>query len=196
MALDAIGVLDALGIEKTHVSGISMGGAIAQHVALLAPERIRSLTINCSWETCDHFAARIFGVLRSSVGVLDYSAFTRLLQLIIFSPDYHNHYVDDLLAREESGRSYPFQMPAQTFRAQCDACVSHDTRGRLSAIKAPTLITVGNKDMFTPLHLSEQIHNDITGSELAVFEGSGHVHHWEQLERFNELTLQFMLKHS
>jgi pimeloyl-ACP methyl ester carboxylesterase len=194
MAVDALAVMDAMGVDRAHVAGISMGGAIAQRLALLAPERIRSLTLNCSWSACDPYARRIFESLRSAVGVLDDSAFTRLLQLIIFSPGYHERHLDDLLRREKEGSKHPYPMPVHAFRAQCDACISHDTQGELAAITAPTLITVGDRDIFTPLHLAQGIHREISGSKLVVFEGAGHTHHWEQLKRFNELTMEFMLQ--
>jgi pimeloyl-ACP methyl ester carboxylesterase len=195
MAADALAVMDAAGVERAHVAGISMGGAIAQQLTLLAPERIRSLTLNCSWSACDQYARRIFEMLRSANGVMDGSAFTRLLQLIIFSPGYHERHLDDLLRREEEGSKHPYPMPVHAFQAQCDACITHDTRGKLSAIAVPTLITVGDRDIFTPLHLGQEIHREIGGSKLVVFEGAGHTHHWEQLERFNELTVKFMMQH-
>ena len=59
----------------------------------------------------------------------------------------------------------------------------------------PTLVSVGSKDIFTPPALSDEIIAAIKGSELEVFEGSGHTHHWEQVERFNTVTRDFMLGH-
>ncbi len=195
MARDVLGIMDALGIEKAHWSGISMGSAIAQHAALLAPDRVQSLTLNCSWTECDNYSARIFETFRAAYPVMPAGDFAKLLQLIIFTPAYHERSLEDLLERQQGAVTNANPMPVHAFAAQCDACISHRTTGRLGAIQAPTLITVGDRDQFTPLHLSEAILREIPHAEFEVFEGSGHTHHWDSLERFNRVTLDFMLRH-
>lgn len=192
MAEDVAGLMAALDIEKAHVSGLSMGSGIAQELALLVPERIGSLTLIASWDSCDAYTARIFEALRSLRATADPVTFNRLLQLWIFTPQWHNEQLADLLQREEAGRTYLYPMPLHAFQAQCDACVSHDTRGRLDAIQAPVLVTSGDIDLFTPLHYSESIAAAIPGAELAVFQGGGHTHHWERLDEFNDRTLAFL----
>src|SRR5262245_18617631 len=67
MAGDAIALMDHLGIERFHVAGASMGGAIAQHVALQAPTRIASLVLACTWARTDGFLAAILGSWRTQV---------------------------------------------------------------------------------------------------------------------------------
>jgi pimeloyl-ACP methyl ester carboxylesterase len=195
MADDIAGLMQALQIEKAHVSGISMGGAIAQELALRHADKVKSLILNCTWDRCDAYATRVFENFRSLVGKVDDSTFTRNLQLWIFTPAYHNRNLNDLLAREEAGRTYPYPMPPHAFRAQCDACISHDTTGRLGSIRVPTLVTVGDQDIFTPLHYAKRIAGEIPGAELSVFEGSGHTHHWDSLEAYNRQTLDFLLRH-
>lgn len=75
------------------------------------------------------------------------------------------------------------------------ACINHDATSRLNQIKVPVLITVGAKDIFTPLEFSETIHQNIPHSEFIIFPTGGHAHHWEDLERFNKETLAFLLRH-
>ncbi|MBB6670690.1 alpha/beta fold hydrolase [Cohnella nanjingensis] len=195
MAADALGLLDALGIRRAHFSGISMGGAIAQEVALAAPERMLSLTLNCSWASCDVYTRAIFETLAAGYAALAADEFQKLLQLIIYTPAYHEHHDDLLEAARRQASSSASPMPAHAFRAQCDACVSHRTQGRLGAIGVPTLITAGDRDIFTPLALSQAIAEEIGHAELAVFEGSGHTHHWDRLDDFNNRTLAFLLRH-
>ncbi|GGG16747.1 alpha/beta fold hydrolase [Paenibacillus abyssi] len=195
MAEDTAGLMKALGIKKAHVSGISMGSAIAQELALAYPETVTSLILNCPWDQCDNYTTRVFESFKSLVGTVDVQTFTRNLQLWIFTPSYHNDNLEDLLAREESGKSNPYPMPAHAFQAQCDACTSHNTVGRLSQISVPTLVTVGDKDIFTPLHYSERIAKEIPGAQLLVYEGSGHTHHWDRLQDYNRETLDFLLQH-
>jgi pimeloyl-ACP methyl ester carboxylesterase len=86
-------------------------------------------------------------------------------------------------------------MPLHAFGAQCDACSTHDAYERLEQIAAPALLTVGDVDIFTPLRLSVEMHDRMPQSELLVFPGRGHIHHWEDLERFNACTTEFLLAH-
>ena len=86
-------------------------------------------------------------------------------------------------------------MPLQAFQAQCDACSTHDVYDRLGQIAAPALLTVGDADIFTPLRLSAEMQERMPNAELLVFHGRGHIHHWEDLERFNARTTAFLLDH-
>jgi pimeloyl-ACP methyl ester carboxylesterase len=195
MAEDTLAVMNALGIDKAHVSGISMGGAIAQELALLAPGRIQSMTLISTWQQCDVYTTRVFEMFRSLITTSDPLTFGRMLELWIFGPLFVNYHTDELLRREELGKLNPNPMPQHAFQAQCDACITHHTVERLGGLQIPVLITVGDKDIFTPLHYSVALAQEIPGSELLVFEDCGHAHHWEQLELFNEKTLNFMQKH-
>jgi pimeloyl-ACP methyl ester carboxylesterase len=196
MAEDIAGLMKALNIEGAHVSGISMGSAIAQELALMYPEIVKSLILNCSWDQCDNYTTRVFETFKSQIATTDSVTFTRNLQLWIFTPEYHNNHIQDLLNREEEGLQNPYPMPVNAFQAQCDACISHNTIGRLNKISVPTLVTVGDKDIFTPMHYSERIAKEIAGAELLIFKGSGHTHHWDSLKEYNAQTLDFLIKHA
>ena len=85
-------------------------------------------------------------------------------------------------------------MPQNAFESQAAACMSHDTRGSLDKIISPALIISGDKDIFTPVECSKYLHGNIKNSELEIFEGYGHTHHWEDLDRYNKLTVDFINK--
>jgi pimeloyl-ACP methyl ester carboxylesterase len=191
MAEDTLGVMDELNIDSAAAAGISMGSAIAQSMALLAPERIRSMVLISSWARCDRYMQDVFEhfvKIRRQVSAED---FTQLLQLWIFAPEYFNpNYADLAAGRHEPGAN---PMPDQVFAAQCAACSNHDTLDRLHEIKAPCLLTAGDQDIFTPLPCSQEMHERLANSEMAVFKGFGHCHHWEDLERFNKETTEFLL---
>ena len=86
-------------------------------------------------------------------------------------------------------------MPAHAFAAQASACNTHDTVDRLGDIRVPTLLTIGTADIFTPPAYTDFLHRNIPGSEVVTFPGWGHVHHWEDLERFNQVTGDWLKAH-
>ena len=194
MADDTIGVMNALKIQNAHISGISMGGAIAQEIALKYPERVKSMTLISTWPKCDAYLTRVFEMLKSLIQISDPVTLGRMLQLWTFTAEYHTSHMDDLLRREEQSISSFHPMPVHAFMAQCDACINHDTIERLDKIKIPVLITVGDEDIFTPIRFSQSIVKKIINSELFVVKGGGHTHHWEKLNEFNQKSLSFLQK--
>lgn len=195
MAEDVAGLMAALDVGRAHVSGISMGGAVAQELAIRYPECVRSLTITSTWPKCDAYTVRIFEAFKALAATEDKRAFTRLVYLWIFTPSTHESNPDDLLRREAKGLANPYPMPLHAYQAQCDACISHDTLGRLHRITAPTLVVVGDQDIYTPLHYSKTIAGKIPNAKLHVLSGCGHACHWEKLDEFNSATIAFMQGH-
>lgn len=196
MADDVAGLLRALKVDRAHVAGISMGGAIAQELTVNYPCLVRSLTLISTWDVCDPYTAKVFDSFKSLIITSDPISFNRLLQLWIFSPDWHKLRPEDLLRREQSVRENSNPMPIHAFQAQCDACMAHNTRGRLEKIQIPTLVTVGDQDIFTPITYAHSIVSQISDADLFVMKNAGHAHHWEQLDLFNHQTLDFLLKHN
>jgi len=186
MADDYAGLVRSLGLGPVRVVGISMGGAIAQELALRHPDLVERMVIASSWARCDRYTAEVFAHFRAVRAHVPDADFTQLLQLWIWSPAYVASHVDEL--REARTADAPRPMEQAAFSAQCDACIGHDTRSRLHGIRVPTLITAGEADIFTPLHFAEELHRKIPAAELEVFPDSGHAHHWECLDSFNELT--------
>jgi len=195
MADDTAGLMDALGIERARVAGISMGGAIAQCLALRHPRKVQRMVLVSTWTRCDAYATIVFEHFKKMRAVSDGGDFMQLLQLWIFAADHTASHLDDLLQGQQDARRAPNPMPQHAFDAQCDACITHDTLDRLGAINVPTLITVGDADIFTPYHFSKTIHDRIRGSELFVLERVGHAHHWEKLDEFNRKTTAFLRQH-
>jgi pimeloyl-ACP methyl ester carboxylesterase len=196
MADDIAGLMQALDIETAHIAGISMGSGIAQEFAIQYPSKVISLILAASWDKCDNYTTRIFSMFRTMIATSDPVEFTRLLQLWIFTPQYHEEHLDDLLSREEVAKNNLYPMPVYAFQAQCDACIGHDTKGRLNKISAPVMLVSGDIDMFIPLHFSKRMSEEIANGDLLIIENTGHTHHWEQLDLFNKKTTDFLLLHN
>jgi pimeloyl-ACP methyl ester carboxylesterase len=178
MANDALGVLDALGIRQAHVVGVSMGGMIAQRVAIAAPERVTSLTSIMSTSGARGLPQADRKVLKALLsrpnGTSMDAVVDHMVRLftVIGSPEYPTPETE-MRERIAAGlqRSYH---PAGTLR-QMLAIVSDVTRAeQLSRIKSPTLVLHGKADPLVPYACGEDTARRISGSTLVGIDGMGH----------------------
>jgi pimeloyl-ACP methyl ester carboxylesterase len=188
MADDYARLIAGLGLGPVRVVGISMGGAIGQELALRHPDLVTHLVLVSSWARCDAYTKEIFRHFAAIRAVAPAEEFTRLLQLWIWTAAHLEANLPEL----EAARHAPADMPQHAFEAQCAACISHDALDRLGDVRVPTLITAGDRDIFTPLALAHELHDGIPGSELRVLPGTGHAHHWERVDEFNDLILEWL----
>ena len=195
MADDAIRVLDALGYDRVHINGISMGGVIAQELAIRYPTRVRSLILTSTFCYIPDTFRTALEFLRDCTGLLDRARLKRLNQWMTFSQKTQNERPQLLLDMAQSDAQEPNPMPAYAYRAQCGACLGFDSRARLHAITAPTHIAAGACDLFVPMPVTRLLHESIPGSSLYVSENGGHVHEWEYLADYNRVTMNFLLAH-
>lgn len=193
MAKDTIAVMDHAGVQQALVAGISMGGAIAQELALNYPDRVKKLLLVCSWPRFNNYAKAVYENLKHIRVTASGEHFMELLQLWIFAPPYYQKHWGDLKSDAIEAGKNPTPQTRDGFEGQLDACINHDTVERLHQIKVPVLITIGMKDIFTPPEFSQILHDKIEGSILSSYLDGGHVHHWEDLERFNRETTEFLL---
>ena len=188
MASDALAVMDDAGIERAHVLGISMGGAIAQHVALKAPERVRSLVLAATWCNPNQWLERL-GDIGGRVAELGPEAFSRSVLLWLFTPRLVIHQPDVVSTIEQM--MVAFQPPPEAFVNQIAAVHGHDTREQLRQVTAPTLVLGAKRDFMVPPELSEVIAESIPGSRLELLDG-GHGFSAENAVEFNRVILEFL----
>lgn len=190
MVEDAIGLMDALSIESAHLSGLSLGGAIAQAMTLAAPARVTTLQLHGTWARTYGYARKYLSLLRRFVleGGLDLYYEGALLYL--FPPDYITEQaerMDGILQAMKKNSS-----PAQGLLGQLEANLTHDVLDRLDQIAVPTLVTVGELDMCLPPYYSRELHRGIRGSELVVFKGGSHLFGLQDPATFNRVTLEWL----
>lgn len=195
MADDTAAVMDHAGIVQAKVAGISMGGAIAQELALRHPHRVSCLVLISTWPKFNQYATVVYENLKKLRITAKPEDFMELLQLWIFAPPYYEENWEDLQMGQEDAKNNNHPQTQYGFEGQLDACIHHDTVDRLHQISTPTLITVGALDIFTPPAFSEILNEKIPNSQYVIFPTGGHVHHWEDLERFNQVTREFLLQH-
>ena len=190
MAQDAVAVLDDVGVERAHVVGASMGGAVAQLLAVLWPERVRSLTLVCT--SCRNQAWRkellqswAWQAQRRGMGtmaggaarwVIGPRSFRRLVPLIGW------------LGPLGFGRS------SEAFAGQVKAILAADDSlaDLLTTISVPALVVVGNQDILTPRGDSEELAELIPTAELVVISGAAHGLMIEHASTFNRILADFL----
>lgn len=192
MAADTLGLADALGLDRFHLLGVSMGGAIAQHAALAAPERIRTLTLAVTWAGSGASYAREKTRLWASEARLRERDewLDALLLLNVTEQFYENAEAVEFV--KSVMRSNPHPQSPEAFARQSDASSRHDLRGRLDELKMPVHIISGEHDILVPRWKQEELAAEIPGSRLTVIERGPHGLNLERPEEFNRAVLDFI----
>ena len=190
LAEDAAGLLDALDIERAHVSGLSLGSCVAQELCLGWPRRVQTLQLHGTWGRAHGYAARKFRSQLRLLDVLSVPDFYEINVLWFITPQYFSSFPERVSAQIKA--IVDAAPPQQLLRAQYTADLEHDALNRLSGIAVPTLVTVGSFDVALPPMYSKEVAEAIPNSKLVVFEGGGHLHNVENPEEFNRVTLDFL----
>lgn len=196
MAEDANGLLEALEIDSAHVLGISMGGMVAQELALAHPERIRSLTLGCTYaggETSTRPDASVLGGVFEAMQSGDRDRALRASWEINVSASTAADaaaYADFLAIAAERA------VAAKVIMAQAQAVLAHDTGARLGSLSMPTLVIHGTEDQLLPVENGSTIAGLIPGARLEILDGVGHMFFIEQPERAAELIRSHALPSS
>ncbi len=190
LAQDVIQLLDALDIDRVHFVGLSLGGMIGQSLALNNPHRLKSLAL------CDTAAVvpgeaqplwqeRIDKAQKEGMGALLEQTMERW-----FTPSFLKGNSRMLaLIREQL-----LATPVSGYMGCSEAIRKLDYLDRLSEIKMPTLIMVGEDDPGTPVSASEAAHERISNSKLVILPSARHLSNVEQAEAFNAALLEFLMR--
>jgi pimeloyl-ACP methyl ester carboxylesterase len=196
MADDLAHLLDALDIQRSHLLGLSMGGMIAQEFALRHADRVDRLVISGSGEAPARSVVdpiRIWSWVKAhdaSGEVFGGQQFVSLFSTLFLRNPEAVQETAALLA----GNPYP--MGSEAYGRQADAYLQFDALDRLSAIKAPTLVVVGEQDLLTPPWIVREVADAIPGARFEIIRGAGSSHALpiERPEEFNRLVSSFLIE--
>ena len=192
MADDTVGLMDALGVSRAHVLGVSMGGMIAQEMALNHASRVRSLQLHCTLGRPDAYSRAQIAVGRVQHHKLTREEALRSTYLWLFAPATYAERPELVELILQGALANPHPMTLTGFLRQCDAVESHDALDRFSAIACPTLVSVADGDNLVPPRFSRALAERIPGAEFRLIEGAGHGYFWERAEPFNQMCLDFL----
>jgi len=192
---DVAALMQSIGIQKAHISGLSLGAATGIWLAAKYPDRVKSLSLHSCWSKSDAYIETVVRGWQVMVKATN-SVPEMVIQGIFpwcFTPELYAQKPDYIQALSDFVRGRPKQ-PVDAFIQQSDAAITHDAEAQLSKIRAPTQITFGRHDILT-IRFADRLRNGIRNSELCIFEDCSHVPLYENVPAFNEKTLGFLTKH-
>ena len=199
LADDAAALLGFLDLGPAHVSGLSLGSATAQELAINHQEKVKSLQLYCTWGRSDEWFCRMIESMEFMVAHDDFAAYIRCTLMWVASPDFVNNRPEEVEAFETGFiLENPYPPSKEGMMGHFRADKTHDTLDRLGRITVPTLITSGQMDHQVPTRYGLEVRSRIPHSELHVFEGphSRHIAFHEMPEEWNAFTLEWMRSRS
>lgn len=188
LAQQAAGLLDALGIQRVHFVGLSMGGMIGQALALMRPLALTSLVLSDSSSRIPPEAQALW---QERIKIAESVGMEPLVEPTIgrwFTPPFRTTHADIV---ERVRRLIRGTSPLG-YAACCHAIAALNLTERLHTIEIPTAIIVGEEDQGAPLPMSRTIHEQIAGSELVILPSAPHLSNTEQPEAFNQALTSFL----
>lgn len=192
LADDTAALLKNLGLTRAHILGASMGGFIAQQLAVDYPAVVRSLILCC---TCFGGKNSVPASVNTWKTLLDVEGLrpeeiVRRGHGFAYSADYvrqHPNEMDQLIALQLAN-----SVPRYAWLRQFWAGAKFDLEARVAEIKAPALIMTGTEDQLVPPENSKQLAAKIINARLATIPGAGHVFFIERAEEFNKAAMDFL----
>lgn len=192
MAADALEVLDSLNIARAHVLGHSMGGAIAQHIAIECPQRVDRLILACTFAKPSGFAVP---VVQSWAGILKLGASAEVIGCSFFPWLYTESFLSGpgvLEACVAALARHPYPMEGEPVAAQVEALKNFDSTAHLHRIQAPTMVLMAAQDTLVPPALSQVLVEGIPGARAEILPATAHSCMLQTPDLFNRAVLSFL----
>lgn len=192
MASDAVAVLDAAGVGRAHILGVSMGGMIAQELALQCPQRVRSLILACTASGGPH-AVQAEPAAIQTLTRRDMSPEEAIEAIIpfIYHPSTPRQLIDEDMAIRR--KWYP---TAEGYFAQLQAIFGWQAFDRLPKISAPTLVIHGESDRLVPPGNAKLIAARIPNAKLVLLPDAGHIFDTDQPIASHSAIMEFLFVRS
>ena len=192
MADDVARLLESLNIEKAHILGVSMGGYIAQTLAINYPHKVKSLVLGCTSFGGPQSIPLTEEALQSMLKVEGLNAEEVIRQgfKVAISPEFVRAYpdvVDQLVAWRSVNPT-----PRYAWERQFAAARAFNVESQLNKINVPTLVITGSEDIVVPPQNSIMLAERISGAQLVIIPGGGHLFFIENAEEFNGTVLEFL----
>ena len=191
MARDALALADHLELDSFHLLGMSMGGAIAQELALMAQERLRTLTLVVTFGGGGNWAAERARLWSEIRGVIDDE--THLDWLLLFGMSEHFYASPEAVEYSKKLlRANPHPQSAEAFQRQVEASGRHEARDRLGQISVPTHVIGAEHDTLVPVWKSKEIAELVPGATYSEMPGAPHALNMERAQEFNQMVLGWL----
>lgn len=195
LAADTLGLMDYLEVARAQIVGRSMGGAVAQHMALMAPDRVSSLTLCASFAKLDPLGRRVLSNMREALEWrMSWADHARHSVQNFVSAGFFNQYPERVAAIERliGGET---RLPACYVR-QNEACQSHDTLKELHRITQPTLVMAGDADPICSLTATAMLSEGLPNAHTEIFEKASHFFLMEQPDKFQTILENWLQTHA
>ena len=191
MARDTLALADALELDSFHLLGTSMGGAIAQEIAIQEPGRVRTLTLAVTFAAGGAYARNLSEVWGARVRAISHEQHIDELMLLNHSEEFYENaeavaYLRGLILQN------PHPQPPEAFARQLDASSRHDARAGLGSLAIPTHVIGAELDILIPVWKSKELAELIPGASRTVIEGSPHGAGIERAQELNSAVLGFI----
>ena len=194
---DVASLMQAIGVPRAHIFGLSLGAATGIWLAAKYPDRVKSLSLHSCWDKTDPYL---------KTGVQGWQVMAKGLnsvpEMVIqgifpwcFTPELYASKPDYIQALADFVRGRPKQ-PLEAFLQESNAVIAHDAQAQLAKVRAPTQITFGRHDLVTSTRFADPLKKGIKNSELHIFEDCSHAPIYENVAAFNAKSLEFLGRHS
>jgi pimeloyl-ACP methyl ester carboxylesterase len=197
LADDVAAFMQAAGIDRAHIWGLSLGAATGMWLAAKHPERVKSLSLHSAWPATDPYLKTVvegWQVMAQGLGSVTEMVIKGIFPWC-FTPELYADRPEYIEALADFVRGRP--MPAvDAFLRQSAAVIAHDASAQLGLIQAPTQVTFGQHDAATSTRFAAPLTEGIPGAELVIFQDCSHAPIYQNVEAFNSQTLAFLTRNS
>ncbi|MFX1559878.1 MAG: alpha/beta fold hydrolase [Promethearchaeota archaeon] len=195
-ASDTVGLMGALNIESAHIVGVSMGGFIAQQIAISYPEKVQSLVLIST-----HFGGpnaivadkRTMAMMFASpIETISMEQALEMRYSVAYSSKFLKENKPLLKQIQEWAELNPQPIFARLHQAEATTATAFNVEEEIKQIKIPTLILQGANDLMVPPKNAEMLAENISTSKLVLLEGGPHLSIFEQYDKVNNAILAFL----